>query len=136
MKRRLTAGLSAVSIFLTAPAFAAPFDASQPFLCAAMEMQACIPGGSCDAQTADDIDAPRFLNVSLPDKKITGTRPSGADVDAPIEMIRHSHDLLFLQGSQETFSWSMTIGEKDGKMVLTLADSEDGIVVFGACTNR
>ncbi len=136
MKRRLTAGLSAATIFLTAPALAAPFDASRPFLCAAMEMQACIPGGSCDGQTAEDIDAPRFLNVSLADKKITGTRPSGADVDASIEVIRHSHDLMFLQGSQEMFSWTMTIGEKDGKMVLTLADNEDGVVVFGACTNR
>jgi hypothetical protein len=136
MKRRLRAGLSAVTLCLSTPALAAPFDVSKPFLCAAMELQACIPGGSCDPQDADDMDAPRFLNVSVADKKITGTRPSGADVDAPIEVIRHSHDLMFLQGSQETFSWTMTIGEKDGKMVLTMADNEDGIVVFGACTNR
>ena len=136
MKRRLRAGLSAATICLTIPAFAASFDASRPFLCAAMEIQACIPGGSCDVQTADDMDAPRFLNVSLADKKITATRPSGADVNAPIEVVRHANDLMFLQGSQEMFSWTMTIGEKDGKMVLTLADNEDGIVVFGACTNH
>jgi hypothetical protein len=136
MKRRLRASVSVFAVFLTGPALAAPFDGSQALICATVEMQACAPGNSCEAQSADDIDAPRFLNVSVADKKITGKRISGAPVDATIEVVRHSHDMMFLQGSQEAFAWTMTIGEVDGKMVLTLADNEDGIVVFGACTTH
>lgn len=136
MKRRFAASLSALAAFLAGPAIATPFDGSQPLICAALEMYACGPGSPCEAETTDEIDAPRFLHVSVGDKKITGTRPSGGVVDAQIEVIRHSRDMMFLQGTQEAFAWNMTIGEPDGKMVLTLADNEDGVVIFGACTTH
>jgi len=119
---------------LSGPVMAAPFDGSQPLICAAIEIQDCVPGAACEAQTIEDLDAPRFFRISVQDKKITGTRPSGNAVDASIESIRHSQNMMFLQGAQESFAWNVVIGEADGKMVLTIADNEDGIVIFGACT--
>ena len=136
MMPQLTASVAALAVCLTGPAIAAPFDGSQALICAPVEVHACTPASSCKSQTADDIDAPRFMNVSVADKEITGTRPSGGAFDAPIEMVRYSVETMYLQGSQQAFSWTMTIGRFSGKMVLTLADNEDGIVVFGACMAR
>lgn len=121
---------------LSGPALAAPFDGSKPLICAALELNYCGIGASCEKQTTDDLDAPRFLSISVPDKKITGTRPSGSPVDATIEAVHHSQQMMFLQGAQEAFAWNVTIGENDGKMVLTLSDNEDGVVIFGACAVR
>jgi len=136
MRRRAAAILSALAMVASDPVLAAPFDGSKPFICAALEIHSCATGIACEAQTTEGIDAPRFLNISVPDKKITGTRPSGGNVDATIELVKHSQDMMFLLGAQEAFAWNITIGEADGKMVLTLSDNEDGVVIFGACTLR
>lgn len=136
MRRRAAAYLSALSMAIPGPALAAQFDGSKPLICVALEINSCAAGAACEAQTTEGVDAPRFLNISVAEKKITGTRPSGGTVDATIELVRHSQDMMFLLGAQEAFAWNITIGEADGKMVLTLSDNEDGIVIFGACTLR
>ena len=136
MRRRAAAVLATLAMAVSGPTLAAPFDGSKPFICAALEIHSCATGVPCAAQTTEGIDAPRFLNISVADKKITGTRPSGGSVDATIELVRHSQDMMFLLGAQDAFAWNITIGEGDGKMVLTLSDNEDGVVIFGACTLR
>lgn len=136
MKRHLAASLATLATFLAGPAIANSFDGSQPFICSALEMYGCGPGSPCETETADDIDAPHFLNVSVTDKKITGTRPDGGAIDAQIELVRHSRDMMLLLGTQEEFGWNMTINEVDGHMVLTLADDEDGVVIIGVCTTH
>ena len=136
MRHSAAACISALTMALSGSVMAASFDGSEPLICATLEVQDCLPGAACEAETLDDVDAPRFFRISVPDKKITGTRPSGGGVDASIESIRHSKDMMFLQGAQEAFAWNVVIGEADGKMVLTIADNEDGIVVFGACAMR
>lgn len=136
MTRHWAACFTALAIGFAGAAWAAPFDGSQPLICAALEIYACAPGGACDPESANDVDIPRFLKISVKDKKITGTRPSGNAVDAAIELVRHSRGMMFLQGAQEAFSWTMTIGEPDGKMVIAVTDSDDGVVIFGACTTN
>jgi hypothetical protein len=134
--RQTTAYLSALALAFAAPALAGPYDGSKPLICAALELNSCGTGAACEKQTTEELDAPRFLGISVAEKKITGTRPSGGAVEATIEAIRHSKDTMYLQGVQEEFAWTIAIGEANGKMVLTLADDDDGVVIFGACTLR
>ncbi len=137
MKRYAGTFVTGVVLGLSSPVLAAPsFDGSQPLICAAIELQICTTGAKCDAATVDDLDVPEFFRISVQDKKVTGTRPSGIEVDAKIELVRHSASMMLLQGMQEKFGWNIAIGEEDGKMALTISDKENGVVIFGACTPR
>jgi hypothetical protein len=126
--------LAIVSIFVTQVAAAAPFDGSRAMICASLSKHLCSVDETCEVQSWEDSDVPRFLKVSVEGKKVTGVRPSGGTVDATIENIRRATDTLYLQGAQEAFAWSMAIDEKDGAMTLTAADKGNGMVIFGACT--
>jgi hypothetical protein len=134
--RTSTALLAAFALAYCGPALAAPFDGSKPLICATLEVNHCSAGESCEQQATDVADAPRFINISVADKKITGTRPSGGTVEATIEAVHHSQDMMFLLGAQEAFAWNIAIGESDGKMTVSLSDNDDGVVIFGACTVR
>ena len=133
MKRPATY-LALASIFFPQVASAASFDGSVPFICASFSEHLCSTDAQCEAQGRGDNDVPKFLKISVQGKKVTGTRPSGAKIDATIENVRQSPDTLFIQGSQDVFAWSMAIGKESGEMTLTAADAGNGMVIFGACT--
>lgn len=134
MGYRAAAWICTFAIVIPGPALAASFDGSKPLLCAAVETQQCELSAACKPETLGNLDAPRFLRISVQSKKITGTRPSGGAIDAPIALVRHSQDMMFLQGTQDEFLWNIVVGEADGKMVLTVADNDDALVIFGECT--
>jgi len=121
---------------LSLPGLAAadPFDGSSPLLCATMQTRLCSADAECELQAASENDIPRFLKVSVQNRKVTGTRPSGATIDASIDAVRHSKGNMFLQGAQEAFAWTMAIGQQDGSMTLTAVNADNGMVIFGACT--
>jgi hypothetical protein len=127
---------TALALPLPLDASAAPFDGSQPMVCAMLEVLECERGLSCEEQTVDNVDAPQFLQISVPDKTVVGTRPSGAPVDAKIELVRHAEQQLFLQGVEKTRGWSMAINEAKGGMTLAIHDDASSYVIFGACTPR
>ena len=129
---RLALGVSLVA----SPLAAAPFDGTQPIICAATEILECERNLQCEAQNADTVDLPLFLRFSVADKTVTGTRPSGEPVNAKIELVRHDEEQMFLQGVQKRFGWSVAIDQAKGFMTLTIHDQASGFVVFGACTLR
>jgi hypothetical protein len=77
-----------------------------------------------------------ILQISVQDKTITATRPSGAAVNAKIDLVRHAEGQTFLQGIEETRGWSMAINEAKGNMSLAIHDDASSYVIFGACTPR
>jgi hypothetical protein len=127
---------AALALSLSPDGFAATFDGSQPIICATFEMLECEPGLRCEQETADNLDAPQFLQVSVQDKTIAGTRPSGASINAKIEIVRHTEGQMFLQGIDKTRGWSMAINEAKGNMSLAIHDDASSYVIFGACTPR
>ncbi len=133
---RLLAAIFALSAVAGSPAIAAQFDDLATIICAPIEMKACNEGESCEAIRAEDIDAPRFLTISLKNKTIAGTRPSGEAIDAKIENVRVSASTIYVQGAQEEFGWSIAISQAGGDMTLVVSDSQTGVVMFGACTQR
>jgi hypothetical protein len=136
MRYMSAASAVAGAVSLSLSVSAAAFDGSQPFICAAIEILACEPGIKCEQETAETVDLPQFLKISVLDKTVVGTRPSGAEVNAKIELVRHAEQKMFLQGVEKTVGWSMAIDEAKGRMTLTITDDENGYVVFGACTPR
>jgi hypothetical protein len=127
---------AALALPLSPGGFAATLDGSQPIICATFEMLECEPGLRCEQQTADNLDAPQFLQISVQDKTIAGTRPSGASINAKIEIVRHTEGQMFLQGIDKTRGWSMAINEAKGNMSLAIHDDASSYVIFGACTPR
>ncbi len=127
---------AALALILLPGASAAPFDGSQPIVCATLEVLECEAGFKCEEETVDSVDAPQFLQISVQDKTVVGTRPSGAPVNATIELVRHAEQLMFLQGVEKMRGWSMAINETKGKMTLAIHDDASSYVIFGACTPR
>ena len=127
---------AALALSLSPDGFAATFDGSQPIICATLELLECEPGMRCEEETVDNVDAPQFLQISVSDKTVVGTRPSGAPVNAKIELVRHAEQQLFLQGVEKTRGWSMAINEAKGNMTLAVHDDASSYVIFGACTPR
>ena len=125
---------AAVALPLSPDGFAATFDGSQPIVCALLELLECEPGMKCEEETVDNVDAPRFLQISIQDRTIAGTRPSGASINARMELIRHADGQMFLQGIEKTRGWSMAINEEKGNMTLAIHDDASSYVIFGACT--
>jgi len=118
------------------PLGAASLDAKQPLICATLEIQTCDPGLNCERHTVEEIDIPQFLQVSLADKQIRGTRPSGEAVDAAIELTKETEQRVYLQGVTAKLGWTVNISTVTGKMTLVAADETSGYVAFGACTSR
>jgi hypothetical protein len=127
---------AALALLLSPAGLAATFDGSQPIICATLELLECEPGLRCEEETVDNLDAPRFLQISVQDKTIAGTRPSGASINAKMELIRHAEGQMFLQGVEKTRGWSMAINEEKGNMTLAIHDDASSYVIFGACTPR
>jgi hypothetical protein len=130
------AAATALALPVAPDASGAPFDGSQPMVCATLEVLQCEPGVRCEEERVDTVDAPQFLQISVPDKTVVGTRPSGAAVNAKIELVRHAEGQMFLQGIEATWGWSMAINEAKGNMSLAIHDDASSFAIFGACTPR
>src|SRR5262249_13357764 len=102
---------AALTAGLALPTLAGGFDGSQTLICAAIEVFSCEPGIKCAQETAETIDLPSLLKVSVQDKSLVGSRPSGEAVSAKIEQVRHAEKKMFLQGVEKRFGWSMAIDE-------------------------
>ena len=137
MKVSRRASLAAIVALSLAPAVrAAPFDGSQPLICAPIEILECERMIRCETQSAEAVDLPQFIRISVADKTVTGTRPSGTPVDAKISHVEHNEKQMYIQGIQKRFGWSAAIDEEKGSMTMTIHDQASGYVIFGACTPR
>jgi hypothetical protein len=134
MKCHCAAAGAVLGLAVASPLRAELVDDKQPFICAALEIFSCDAGFQCDRETAESVDLPQFLKVSVDDKTIAGTRPSGVAVNARIEIARQGGQRLYLQGIAEKVAWTLTVGTATGRMTLVAADDVSGYVVFGACT--
>ena len=120
---------------------AGDFDGSEPFLCAMIEANECLPAEGCNTGTPESINLPRFFKINVKEKKITTTRRNSRREATTIERLEHIDGKLIIEGAQnglenvrDGLGWTMAINEESGEMVLTAAGDRVGFVVFGACT--
>jgi hypothetical protein len=115
-------------------------DVNKPLICAALQLTSCVPGDGCRAETTDSLNAPRFLNIDLGAKSVTGTRPQSSELRTAIHNVRARDEDVVLDGSEAELTWNIAIDKSSGDMTLTgirtAHDEAIVIVVFGACTNR
>jgi hypothetical protein len=137
MRASRRAAAAAIAALALAPAVrAAPFDGSQPIICAPVQILECERAQSCESETAESVDLPQFIRISVQDKTVTGTRPSGTAVNAKIDQVQNIDQHMYLQGVQKRFGWSAVIDHEKGAMTMTIHDQAIGYVIFGACTPR
>lgn len=114
-----------------ASASLAAFDGSKPFLCAITEAVECDDDGVCERGSAEDINAPAFIQIDVKSGRIR--EHGGGSRSTEIQSHQRMGGRLILQGVQER-AWSVSISEETGDMTMTAAGDRHGIVVFGACT--
>jgi len=131
---RMIVGLVALLSAGTASAL----DTSKPFLCASMQVNECIDGGSCEAVLPEEVNAPTFMRVDVRNKVIRVLK------DAPgtkIRSVSRIENRLILQGAEDGnprqpdgTGWTLSIENDTGRFVATAAILQGAVVIFGACT--
>lgn len=137
----LKAGINKLSIILLLcfsgipfPARAADFDGSTPVFCAITRMLECQKKSGCEQVFPEEAGLPTFLKIDFKNRVVSGisTTEDGKPRTTEIKSIQRDKGHLILQGF-EIRAWSVTIGEKTGKMTMAVAGEEDGFVLFGTC---
>ena len=121
---------------------AGDFDGSKPLLCTVIDVTECIVGEGCKEVTAEEINLPRYLWISL-GKKIIRSQKTGDEArKSPIDHVKNVDGKLMLQGAEhgwddvrDGFGWTIAIMEDTGQMVLTASGDLAAEVAFGVCTS-
>lgn len=115
---------------LTVPVFAEEaIDGTKPLICASMQAVSCAPGEECERGLPESIGAPQFLRIDFVKKEIIGPKRT-----AQILFMEKSDEQITMQGFELGMGWTLAIDRATGKAVITFANREQGIVIFGACT--
>jgi len=115
---------------LTVPVFAEEaIDGTKPLICASMQAVSCAPGEECERGLPESVGAPQFLRIDFAKKEIIGPKRS-----AQILFLEKSDEQITMQGFELGMGWTLAIDRATGKAIITFANREEGIVIFGACT--
>ncbi len=110
---------------------AADFDGSTPIICAFNKAMECQPKSVCEQVFPEEVGLPPFVKIDFKNKLVTSVE-EGKTRTTEIKNFERVDGQLILMG-REVRAWSVTIGEKTGRMTLVMAGEEDGFVLFGTC---
>jgi hypothetical protein len=111
------------------PARAGDFDGSRVLICAPVQAFDCAAGEDCGKGLPDEIGAPAFMRIDVANKAVVGPKRTTS-----ILFVDKSDTQLLLQGTELGYAWSIAVDQETGRMTATLANRENAIVLFGACT--
>ena len=125
---------------LSATAFA-DLDGSDPLLCSVVNVNECVPDGTCEKVSPRDVNAPDFLRIDVRKKTVTGVAVSVDRTPNKVDSAKVVGDKLYDQGQfegaegvyEDGLAWSMAIETDTGEMVLTASGDEVAFVLFGNC---
>ena len=110
-------------------ASARDFDGSKLLICAPVEAMECASGEECLKERPEDIGAPNFLRIDFAQKAIVGPKQT-----TPILFMDKSDTQILLQGKEHGYGWTLVLDQESGAMIVTLANREGAVVLFGSCT--
>lgn len=116
------------------PVLADDLTGSGSFLCAASTAAKCTHDGECLVDEPWIFNIPDFVIVDLKAKVIGTTEASSETREAAIQNMERTDGLIVLQGMQNRRAWSWVIDELTGEGVMSFADEERAVAIFGACT--
>ena len=133
-KRNLIGSLICLCTFLAMgnPAFATP----DQFICAAAQAIACAQDEPCIRGSAESVNLPLLLRVSLADKAIMSLREGGEQRTSKILEVIEGEKNVVLFGIDQGSAWNIVIDRSDGKMTLTNSTYDAGYIVHGACSAK
>lgn len=112
---------------------AATLDGTSPFLCAVIQALECDPDdGTCEKQSVEEMNFPRFIRVDPKAKTITANEPGGRM--AAVHDIVSVDGKFVMYGGQLGRGWSAVVAAESGKMSVSVVDEKATFVIFGACT--
>ena len=115
---------------LTVPVFGEEaVDVTKPLICATLQAVSCAPGEECEQNLPESIGAPQFLWIDFSKKEIISSKRSNR-----ILFMDKNDEQITMQGFELGMGWTLVIDRATGKAILTFANREEGIVIFGACT--
>jgi hypothetical protein len=115
---------------LIVPAFAEEaIDGTKPLICATVQAFSCAPGEECERGLPESVGAPQFLRIDFDKKEIIGPKRT-----TQIRLMEKSDEQITLQGSEFGMGWVLALDRITGKATITFASSDEGFVIFGACT--
>ena len=123
------AGAALLSQAAAVPVLAGDFDGSRLLICAPVQAFDCGAGEDCGKGIPDDLGAPAFMRVDVPNKAVIGPKRN-----SPILHVEKSEAQLVLLGTELGYGWTLVIDQETGKLTATLANREAAFVLFGACT--
>jgi len=111
-----------------------PSSGLPPVFCAITKMLECQKKSGCEQVLPDEVGLPPFEKIDFQNRVIstTGATEDGKTRTTEIKSIQRDRGHLILQGF-EIRAWSVTIGERTGKMTMAVAGEEDGFILFGTC---
>jgi hypothetical protein len=126
---RLTAVTLAGVVVNVAGAQVSP---SKPLLCAVTQVMDCRSEETCERESPEGVNLPRFLRLDLTQKTV-------ATVDqaqrAPVHYVDRVDGHLIVQGGQHTRAWSVVIAETSGLLSGAITEPEGTFALSGACVN-
>ncbi len=132
---RITTILAAFGFAISSwPVLADDLTGSRSFLCAASAAAKCTHDGECVVDEPWIFNVPDFVKVDLKAKLISSTDTSQEARETAIRNIERADGLIVLQGMQNRRAWSWVIDEYTGEGVMTFADEDRAVALFGACT--
>jgi hypothetical protein len=139
MMKRVISGLSVSALagtmlFASTAANAAEvFDGKSNFICATMDVIACVDGMICSKGQARDFEMPEFMTVDFKNKVINVTYDGGTEASSTIKNMEQSGNQLILQGVENDHGWSMAVHSETGRMSIGVVGHELSFSLFGAC---
>jgi hypothetical protein len=137
MKYRLLVTLAA-ALAVPLVAGAANFNTTKPILCATHEAVVCVKtrevNHNCVSGVAGSLGVPQFVKVDFANKTVTATAESGSDKMSKIDNVSQANGHVVVQGIDDGHGWSLVLEENSGHMTASSIGDEEGLVVFGACT--
>jgi len=117
---------------------AANIDGKSLVICATLEAVQCVKDPAdaheCVHGTAASLNVPGFVKVDFEKQQVTATRETGVDSVSAITSVALTNGNLVVQGVEDGKGWALVMEENTGRMTATAVGDEEGMMIFGACT--
>jgi hypothetical protein len=115
-------------------AAAGDFDGSKKLICAPSDVFECGPAVECQRATPELVNIPRFIQIDVKKKQLSGSLGTGEKVTTSIQNVATKDGKLTLQGAENARAWSLVIDQETGHMSASVSDNIEGFLLFGGCT--